>query len=45
MTKKILFILLVSFSLSACGGGGGSSVSSAVSDPIVGRGMPSQLGD
>ena len=44
MTKKILFILLVSFSLSACGGGSGS-VSIAVSDPIEGRGMPSQLGD
>lgn len=42
MTKKIILILLVSFSLSACGGGSSSSV---VSDPIEGRGMPSQLGD
>jgi hypothetical protein len=41
MTKKIILILLVSFSLSACGGGS----SSVVSDPIEGRGMPSQLGD
>ena len=44
MTKKIILILLVSFSLSACGGGS-SSVSGVVSDPIEGRGMPSQLGD
>jgi hypothetical protein len=51
MIKNIAFLLFILVSLTACGGGGSSSVVSGASDvsgapeAISGKGMASQLGD
>ena len=45
MIKNTVFLLFILISLTACGGGGSSSVVSGASEAISGKGMASQLGD